>query len=32
VSEAVYERLDAELRERATSITEELEGIGETPL
>jgi hypothetical protein len=32
VSEAVYEQLDPELRERATAITEELEGIGETPL
>jgi hypothetical protein len=32
VSEAVYERLHPELRERATAITEELEGIGETPL
>jgi hypothetical protein len=32
VSEGVYERLDPGLRERATAITEELEGIGETPL
>lgn len=32
VSDAVYERLDRALRERATTITEELEGIGETPL
>jgi hypothetical protein len=32
VSDAVYDRLDPELRERATAITEELEGIGETPL
>jgi hypothetical protein len=32
VSDAVYERLDPDLRERATSITEELEGIGETSL
>jgi hypothetical protein len=32
VSEAVYERLNPELRERASSITEELDGIGETRL
>jgi hypothetical protein len=32
VSDAVYERLDPGLRERASSITEELEGIGETSL
>ena len=32
VSDAVYERLDRALRERATTITEELEGIGKTPL
>jgi hypothetical protein len=32
VSEAVYERLDPGLRGRATAITEELEGIGETEL
>jgi hypothetical protein len=32
VSDAVYERLGPELRDHATSITEELEGIGETPL
>ena len=32
VSDEVYRRLDPELRERATSITEELEGLGETPL
>jgi hypothetical protein len=32
VSDAVYERLDPSLRERASSITEQLEGIGETPL
>ena len=32
VSEAVYERLDAETRERTSAITEELEGIGETSL
>jgi hypothetical protein len=32
VSQAVYERLDPDLRERARSITEELEGIGETEL
>jgi hypothetical protein len=32
VSDAVYERLDPELRGRALSITEDLEGIGETEL
>jgi hypothetical protein len=32
VSEAVYERLEPSLRERATAITEALEGIGETTL
>ena len=32
VSDAVYERLDPELQERATSLVEELEGIGETSL
>jgi hypothetical protein len=32
VSEAVYERLEPGLKERATSVTEELEGIGETAL
>jgi Protein of unknown function (DUF2652) len=32
VSEAVYERLDPELRKHATAISEELEGIGEAQL
>jgi hypothetical protein len=32
VSDEVYERLEPPLRERATSITEELEGLGETEL
>jgi hypothetical protein len=32
VSEAVYQRLDPELRARAIATTEKLEGIGETPL
>jgi len=32
VSDAVYERLEPPLRERATSITEELQGLGETKL
>jgi hypothetical protein len=32
VSDAVYERLGPSLRERATTITEELEGIGAFPL
>jgi Protein of unknown function (DUF2652) len=32
VSGAVYDRLEPELQERATAITQELEGIGETEL
>jgi hypothetical protein len=32
VSDAVFSRLDPELRRRATAIVEELDGIGERPL